>query len=343
MKRHAAILGTGKAIASQRATNADIGKRLGQDVDAWLVENVGIRERFFMADDERTSDLALVAAREALGSAGVPADEVDLVIVATDTPDYISPATAAVVQSRLGARRAGAYDLNAACSGWVTALDAASKTIVADERYRNVLVVGAYGMSRFIDWSDKRTATLFADGAGAVLVGESRTPGLLASRLLAFGELHEALGVFTGGTARPATQAAIGAHGAPHVEFVKRFPPTFNLEHWPALIHGTLGDARITLDDVDLFVFTQINLRTIEATMQALGQPMHKTHTTMDKWGYTGSACIPMTLDDAVKQGRLAPGKHVLFCASGGGVSMAAAVARWTMPEVSRRDRASAA
>jgi 3-oxoacyl-[acyl-carrier-protein] synthase-3 len=237
-----------------------------------------------------------------------------------------------VVAARLGAGGAGVFDLNAACAGWVTALDMASKAIATDPHYQRVLVIGAYGMSRFLDWKDKRTCTLFADGAGAVLLGAGDTPGFLGARLAAAAEYHDALGVYSGGTRRPATAAEVAAHGPPSVRFVRKFPATFNVERWPGLIKDVLDPAGLGTGDVALFVFTQLNLRTIEATMAVLGQPMERTHFTMDRWGYTGSACIPMTLDDAVEKGRLKAGDHVLFCASGGGLAIAAALYRWTAP-----------
>ncbi|MCA9625753.1 MAG: ketoacyl-ACP synthase III, partial [Myxococcales bacterium] len=180
MTRFAAITGTGRYVPACAVSNAEIGALVGEDVNDWLVKNVGIHHRHFMADDERTSDLAIAAGRQALGRAGIAAAELDRVIVATDTPDYLSPATAAVVQHGLGARRAGAFDVNAACAGWVTALDLGARTIEADAGVQHVLVVGAYGMSRYLDWTDKRTATLFADGAGAVVLSASEEPGLLA-------------------------------------------------------------------------------------------------------------------------------------------------------------------
>ncbi len=329
--RYAQILSTGRYVPEKLITNADMDRILGEPVGDWLVQNVGIRERRHMADDQVTSDLCVAAARQALQRAGTRPDELDLIIIATDTPDYLSPATASVVQARLGAPNAGTYDLNCACAGWVTALDVASKTIAADESYQRILVVGAYGMSRYINWKDKKTCTLFADGAGAVVLGASDKPGFLGARLLANGEYHDALGVYTGGTSRPATPEALALTGGkPAVQFVRKFPSTFNTERWPQLLDTLLKRAQLSLDDVKLFVFTQLNLRTIEATMKVLGQPMEKAPYTMDKWGYTGSACIPMTLDDAVEQGKVRRGDLVAFCASGGGLSMASALYRWT-------------
>ncbi len=329
--RYANILATGRYVPEKVVTNADVERIIGEPVDEWLQQNVGIKQRHFMADNEVTSDLCVNAAKQALARAGVKPTELDLVVIATDTPDYLSPATASAVQAKLGASNAGTYDINAACAGWVTALDVASKTISADDSYQRVLVVGAYGMSRYINWKDKKTCTLFADGAGAVVLGASDKPGFMGAKLLAAGEYHDALGVYTGGTYRPSTPETLAlTNGKPAVQFVRKFPATFNTERWPMLLKHLLERVKLTMNDVDHFVFTQLNLRTIEATMKVLEQPMSKTNWTMDKWGYTGSACIPMTLDDAVVQGRVKKGDLVALCASGGGLAMASALYRWT-------------
>jgi 3-oxoacyl-[acyl-carrier-protein] synthase-3 len=329
--RYANILATGRYVPEKVVTNAEVERILGEPVDAWLKQNVGIEQRHFMADNQVTSDLCVAAARQAMERAGVGPEDLDLVLIATDTPDYLSPATASAVQAKLGAKNAGTFDLNCACAGWVTALDVASKYIAADDSYRRILVVGAYGMSRYINWKDKKTATLFADGAGAVVLGASETPGFMGAKLLAAGEYHDALGVYTGGTYRPATAESLAlTDGKPSVQFVRKFPATFNTDRWPQLLRQLLERQKLSMNDVNFFVFTQLNLRTIEATMKVLEQPMSKTHWTMDKWGYTGSACIPMTLDDAVVQGKVKKGDLVALCASGGGLSMAASLYRWT-------------
>ena len=334
--RYARIIITCSYVPELVLTNADFDRLLGESVGDWLEASVGIRERHLMAVDQVTSDLAVAAGRAALERAGLEPDALDRIIVATDTPDYLSPATAAVVQAKLGARRAGVFDLNTACAGWVTALDLAAKIIVTEPEERFVLVIGAYGMSRFLDWRDKKTVTLFADGAGAVVVGAGSEPGWLATVTAANGEYHDALGIYTGGTYRPATAANVAQYGPPKVQFVRKFPATFNVEQWPPLIERLLARAsaatgtRLGPDDVDHYYFTQVNLRGIEATMAALGQPLAKTHWIMDKWGYTGSACIPMALDDAIQQGKgPKPGSLVLFCASGGGIALAASLWRW--------------
>lgn len=334
--RHAQIISTGSEVPERVMTNADFDRLLGEPVGDWLVENVGIRERHFMAEAQVTSDLAVTAGRVALERAGLEPKDLDRIIVATDTPDYLSPATAAVVQAKLGAHRAGVFDVNSACASWVTALDVAAKIILTEPEERFVLVIGAYGMSRFLDWNDKKTVTLFADGAGAVIVGAGSQPGWLATVTAAAGEYHDALGIYTGGTYRPATVANLADYGPSRVQFVRKFPATFNTEQWPPLIKRLLAKAssvtetHLHPDDVDHYYFTQVNLRVIEATMTALGQPLHKTHWVMDKWGYTGSACIPMALDDAIAQGKgPKPGSLVLFCASGGGITLAASLWRW--------------
>ena len=331
-RRYAQITSTGRYIPARVLTNADLDRMLGQNVGDWLVANVGIQERHVMAEEETTSSMIVAAAQQALDRAKLTAADLDLIIVATDTPDYISPATASVVQARLGATHAGTYDINCACAAWVTGLDAAARYIMTDSDYRHILVAGGYGMTKFVDWTDKYTATLFADGAAVAIVSAGDEAGYLSGKLSAVGEYHDALGIYTGGTFRPATPEVIAAEGKPRVQFVRKFPATFNSDNWPPLVRAAVAKAGLTLDDIDFFLFTQLNLRTIEFTMEALGQPLSKTHWIMDKWGYLGSACIPAALDDALEQGRgPKPGDHVVFCATGGGMAMAATVWRWTL------------
>ncbi len=330
MTRIAQILSTGSYVPERVVTNAEIDQILGASTSEWLVANVGIRERRWMAPEQTTSDLIVEASRRALDKAGVRPEQLNLIIVSTDTPDYLSPGTSVVVQYKLGAVNAGAYDVNSACAGWVTALDQGARTIATDSATNYVLVAGGYGMSRFLDLSDKKTANLFADGAGAAVLGVGDQPGFLAGNLLAKGEYHDALGIYGGGAYCPSTPENLATYGPPRVQFVKKFPRTFNTEYWPKLIQGALDKAGLTLDDIDHYLFTQLNLRTIEAMMELLGQPLEKAHWVMDKWGYTGSPCVIMALDDAIANGRgPRPGQHVLFCASGGGISMAASVWRW--------------
>jgi 3-oxoacyl-[acyl-carrier-protein] synthase-3 len=202
---------------------------------------------------------------------------------------------------------------------------------MTEQNYQYILVAGGYGMSRFLNIQDKKTANLFADGAGAAVLGVGEKPGFLASNMLAVGEFHDALGIYTGGAFRPCTPENLETHGAPKVEFVKKFPKTFNTEYWPKLMQGALEKVGLTFNDIDHYFFTQLNLRTIEYMMELLNQPIEKTSWVMDKWGYTGSPCVIMALDDAMEQGKgPKPGETILFCASGGGITMASSVWVWT-------------
>lgn len=331
MTRHAQILSVGSYVPERVVTNAEIDVLLGESTSGWLKENVGILERRWMTPGQTTSDLVTAASQIAIEKAGIHIREVDMLIVSTDTPDYLSPGTSVVVQHKLGAENAGCYDINSACAGWVTALDQGARYLQTEPDARYVVVAGGYGMSRFLNFADKKTANLFADGAGAVVLGAGDAAGFLASNFLAKGEFHDSLGIYSGGAYRPCTMENFEQYGKPVVEFVRKFPKTFNTEYWPKLIEGALRKANLTYDDVDLYLFTQLNLRTIEYMMNLLGQPLEHTHWVMDKWGYTGSPCVAMALYDAIEEGRgPKPGQIVLFCTSGGGISMASSVWRWT-------------
>ncbi|MBX7220156.1 MAG: ketoacyl-ACP synthase III [Blastocatellia bacterium] len=318
------IAGTGSYVPERVVTNAELSERLGENINDFVANVVGINERHVCGDNESTADLATNAALRALSAAKVKPEEIDLIILATDTPEYLSPATSVVVQYRLGAARAGTFDINCACAGFVTALETASKFILADSNYRNVLVIGAYAMTKFLDWNDKKTCTIFADGAGAVVLQASATgPGILASKLVANGAYHDHMGIFAGGTHLPITHEVLAENNFTKVRFAKKYPPEVNLEGWPSIIHDVLAKAGLQVEGVDFFLFTQVNLSTIKEVMRRMEIPAEKTHTIMGKWGYTGSACIPMVLDDALAAGKIKPGDKVIFCASGGGLNMA--------------------
>ncbi len=337
--RRAVVTGTGSHAPARVVTNAELSAALGADVDPFVRGTLGIAERRWCAADESTADLAEAAARRALDDAGLAPADLDLLVVATDTPEYVSPATSSVVQGRLGARRAGTFDVNSGCAGFATALDVAWKYLRADERYRRVLVVGAYAMSKFLDPADKTTVTIFADGAGAAVLeavgggaGDPRPPGVLASELYADGRFAPGMGVFAGGTAEPVTEAVLRDGYRNRLRFVEKYPASVNEEGWPRIARSVLARAGAAPADVDLWLWTQVNRSTIETVMAALGQPMARAHTVMQKWGYTGSACLPMALDDAARAGRLAPGDLVLLTGSGAGLSMASVALRWAAP-----------
>lgn len=327
--RHAVITGTGSFVPEKVLTNADLSRMLGEDVDAFVSGTLGIRERRVCAPDESTADLAEQAARRALEDAGLTAKDVDLLIVSTDTPEYISPATSSVLHGRLGLGHAGTFDLNSACSGFATALDAAWKYIRADERYQRVLVVAVYAMSKFLDYADKKTATIFADGAGAVVVEAADEPGIVASELFADGTLAPGMGVFAGGTAEPITEEVLRSGVRNRLRFVTKYPKEVNEEGWPRIVRAVLGRTGWGADEVDLWLWTQVNRSTIETVMDRLGQPMDRAHTVMHKWGYTGSACLPMALDDAARMGRLKAGDRVVMTGSGAGLAMGCVALHW--------------
>lgn len=328
--RYPKIVGTGAYVPERILTNAHLSEMLGEDIHPFVSQIVGIYERHVCSEKESTADLATEAAKKALQAANLQPEEIDLIILATDTPEYLSPATSVVVQYRLGATKAATFDVNCACAGFVTALDTASKFILADEAYQNILVIGAYAMTKYLDWKDKKTCTIFADGAGAVVLQAAHDgPGFLASKLVADGKFHDHMGIYAGGTFMPVTEDVLHEGRYTKVRFARKYPPEINLEGWPAIVQDVLQKAHLRLDEVDLFLFTQVNLSTIKEVMKKLELPMSLTHTIMGKWGYTGSACIPMVLDDAVKEGKIKPGQNVVMCASGGGLNMACIAFRW--------------
>jgi len=325
-KRYAKIISTGRYLPERVMTNAEFEPLVG-DVDAWLKENVGIAERR-VVDNETTSDMCTAAARQALERADLDPTDIDLIILGTDTPDYISPATAPILQHKLGALNSGSFDINSACASWIAGLNVAAKQITVDIDINNVLVVGGYAMTRFLDYHDKRTCTLFGDGAGAVVMSVSDEPGYLASKLISKGQYYKSWGIYTGGAVSPINDNALNR---PVMQFLEKFPVTFNNDNWPPIIRQTVAKAGLaSVNEIDFFLFTQLNLNTIKDVMQRLNQPLEKTHWIMDKWGYTGAACIPMALDDTLVEGKgPRPGDLVLFCASGGGFAIACAVFKW--------------
>ncbi len=327
--REAIITGTGSHVPSRIVTNAELSAQLGEDIAPFVSGTLGIEQRHWCTPDESTAMLAEVAARRALEAAGATPESIDLLIIATDTPEYIAPSTAAVVQGRLGLVNAGTFDLNAGCAGFVTALDVAWKYIRADERYRKVLVVGAYAMSRYLNPRDKKTLTIFADGAGAAVVEASDSAGILASELFADGRYCHGMGVFAGGARTPITHAILNEDIQQYLRFVQKYPASVNEEGWPRIVRSVLARADATVHDVDLWFWTQVNRSTIEVVMRALDVPMSRAHTIMHKWGYTGSACLPMALDDAVRGGYVHDGQLLVFTGSGAGLTMGSVAMRW--------------
>jgi 3-oxoacyl-[acyl-carrier-protein] synthase III len=329
--RSAVITGTGSSVPARVVTNAELSVALGEDIDPFVRGTLGIAERRWCGEGESAASLAVGAALRALADAGLDATDMDLLIVSTDTPEHVSPATASVLHGRLGMRRdAGTFDVNSACAGFATALDIGWKYLRADERYRRVLVVATYAMSRFLDAADRNTVTIFADGAGAVVLEAADEPGVLASELAADGTFADGMGVFAGGSAEPITAEVLAEGRRNRLRFVRKYPREINEEGWPRVVRSVLGRVGAGVEEVDLWLWTQVNRSTIEVVMRALGEPMTKTHTVMERWGYTGSACLPMALDDAARAGRLRAGSLVVMTGSGAGLSMGCVALRWT-------------
>jgi 3-oxoacyl-[acyl-carrier-protein] synthase-3 len=328
--RRALIAATGSYAPARELPNSYFNELLGEDVDTWLRQNVNIHSRRWCANDESVADLCEHAGRQALERAGVRPDELDLLIVATDTPEYISPSTAAVLQHRLGATGAGTFDLNAACAGFVTALDVAAKYITSDTRYNKVLVIGGYAMSKYLDLTDKKTVTLFADGAGAVLLtsAENTERGFLTSRLHTEGQYTGWMGIYAGATHQPLTTEVL-ARNDHKLKFVHRFPKELNPEIWSRLAREMADDIGVCPCEVDHYVMTQLNIHAIHETLDKLGVPHERAPTIMQQFGYTGSAAIPMALDQAVTSGHIKENDLIFLIGSGGGLAFAGAAIRF--------------
>jgi 3-oxoacyl-[acyl-carrier-protein] synthase-3 len=327
--QNASIIACGAYAPEVVRTNQYFNELLGEDVDTWLRENMQIYERRWCAPDESTADLAENAARTTLERAGIQPEQLDLIIISTDTPEFVSPSTASVVQHRLGAVNAGTFDINTACAGFVTALDIGSKYIRADEQYQYVLVIGAYAMSKYLNMEDKKTVTLFADGAGAVLLKSenNRDRGFLASQLISKGEYNEWMGIYGGGTRQPVNEEMMRKHDH-QLKFVRKFPKELNPEVWSAMAHRLAQKTEVPVSEVARFFITQININAIWETLEKLEVPTEKGHTIMHHYGYTGSACIPMAFNDAWEKNKIKPGDLVYFIGSGGGLAFASAAFR---------------
>lgn len=329
MKRNAKIISTAMYAPENIVTNQYFNELLGEDVGTWLEENLTIRERRWCKDNESTADLTEKVSETILKKAKLTARDLDLIIVSTDTPEYISPSTASVLQHRIGAINAGTYDINTACAGFVTALDLGAKYIHADERYNNILIIGAYAMSKYLNIKDKKTVTLFADGAGAVVLqATEEDTGWLSSQLHTEGQYADWMGIYAGGTKNPISDKAIANHNH-QLKFVKKFPKELNPLMWTKMVTESVNRVGYQISDIDKIFLTQININSILETLDNLGLSMENTHTVMDRYGYTGSACIPMALAEANEQGQLKSGDLVVFMGSGGGLAFATAVFKW--------------
>jgi len=322
------MAGTGSYAPSKVLTNADLEGMVATS-DKWILERTGIRERRIAANGEACSDFAVRAGRQALEAAGIQAADLDMILVATCTGDYPLPATACLVQHQLGATKAGACDLSAACCGFVYALSVADAYIKAG--LRHVLVIGSEVMSAITDWTDRNTCILFGDGAGAAVVSadvEAGDRGILSTHLRSDGQLNELIAVPGGGSRVPPSEHTVAAK----MQCIKmRGNETFKVavRTLEEVARETLAANHLRVEDVDLYVPHQANIRILTAVTDRLGFPPEKVMINLDRYGNTSAASIPIALDEAVRSGRIKDGSLVMLGAFGAGLTWASAMIRW--------------
>ena len=333
--RGATIAGTGRSLPERRLTNQDF-ERMVDTSDAWIRERTGIIERRVVGPNEQASDLATAAARAALDAAGLTPLDVQQIIVATTTPDRILPSCACTVQAKLGAKHAAAYDMFAACTGFIYGLGLA-RSVIGSGFADTVLVIGVEVLSRIVDYTDRNTCVLFGDGAGAAIVRPCAAgDGILAVSIHSDGQLGELLEVPAGGSARPASHETVDRR--------EHFIRMKGKELFKVAVRGMEESLRQALDqaglepgDLDLVIPHQANQRIIDATRERLGVPAEKVVMNIDRLGNTSSASIPISLDELVREGRIKTGDRLGFMAFGGGVTWGASVMRWTAAPLAPR------
>ena len=314
---HSRIIATGSYLPGEPVTNDDLVARGIDTSDQWIVERTGIRSRHLAADGVSCSELAEAASRRAIEAADVDPATIDLIIVATSTPDFIFPSSAALLQARLGIRNAGAaFDVQAVCSGFAYALTVADKFIRSGS-HKRALVVGAEVFSRILDWKDRATCVLFGDGAGAVIVEAAERPGVLASAIHADGSYNPILCV-------PGTVSGGTVIGDPFLRMDGQAVFKFAVRVLGDVAHEVLEEAGLGTDDVDWLIPHQANIRILQATAKRLGISMERVVTTVDQHGNTSAASIPLALDLAVRDGRIREGSRVLLEGVGGGFTWGA-------------------
>jgi 3-oxoacyl-[acyl-carrier-protein] synthase-3 len=328
--RGSAIAGIGHYLPERILTNAEM-ERLVDTTDEWIVTRTGIRERRVAAPEQASSDLAYEAAREAMADAGVSARDLDLIIVGTATPDMLFPATACVLQDRLGASRAGAFDLSAACSSWVYAA-AVAHGYVSAGMAETVLVVGAETLSKITNYKDRSTCVLFGDSAGAAVVRPAGPgDGFLSFYLGADGAGGPLIALPAGGSRLPASYETV-ERGQHYLQMNGREVYKFAVRIIPRAIEEAVERAGLRLADIDWFIPHQANVRIIDAAAERLGQPREKFYVNVERFGNTSSASVPVALYEAVRSGRIRPGQLAVLVAFGGGLTWASCAIRWTKP-----------
>jgi 3-oxoacyl-[acyl-carrier-protein] synthase-3 len=325
--RPVAIVGTGAYLPERILTNAELEK-IVDTTNEWIVTRTGISERHMARDDQPTSDMGAEAARRALADAGLTADDVDLIICASITPDMTFPSTACFIQQRIGAKKAFGFDVQAACAGFLYSLETARRYIETGA-VNTALVIGAEKLSCITDWKDRNTCVLFGDGAGAVVLQPAKeSKGIVATVMGSDGTLNELLNMPGGGSANPASHETVDKR-LHYLKMAGKEVFKHAVTRMSEAAGSALEKAGLTIDDISCIVTHQANLRIIQAISDKLGVPMEKFHNNLSKVGNTSAASIPLALDEAVKVGRIKKGDYLLFVAFGGGFTWGAAIIQW--------------
>ncbi len=314
------ITGTGSYLPEKVLTNHDLAKIVDTS-DEWIVERTGIRERHIVAEGENTSDLALHASRKAIEAAGIDPKQIDLIVVATTTPDFVFPSTACLLQEKLGIRGSPAFDVQAVSSGFIYGVSVADQFIHSGQS-KCALVVGAETMSRILDWQDRGTCVLFGDGAGAVIIQASDKPGIVSTHLHADGSQHHLLET-------PARIENGKVVGNPYLVMDGGAVFKYAVNALDSIVEEALAVNDMDKSEVDWLVPHQANLRIIKGTAKKLGMSMERVVVTLDKHGNTSAASIPLALDSAVREGKIKAGETVLLEGIGGGFAWGAVLVRW--------------
>jgi 3-oxoacyl-[acyl-carrier-protein] synthase-3 len=327
-RRTVSIIGTGSYMPERRLTNEDLSKIVDTD-DKWITTRTGIKERRIAADDEYTSDMGAEAAKAAMEQAGITADEIDLILVATATPDMVFPATACFIQTKIGATRAACLDISAACAGFLFAIEIAQQFITC-HTYDTVLVIGAEKLSTITDWSDRNTCVLFGDGAGAAILRhrDGGTHGLISTHIASDGNYADILWMPGGGSRHPIRRENVDEQ----LQTIKMSGKEVYKQAVTAMVDAAkkaLEKAGLTIDDIACVIPHQANVRIIEAIADRLKMPVEKVFVNLDRFGNTSAAAVAIALDEANRSGRIKPGDYVLMIVFGGGLTWAGSVIEW--------------
>ena len=320
MTIYSRVVGTGSYLPEKVLTNQDL-ERMVDTSDEWVVTRTGIRQRHVAASNQNASDLALAAGRRAIEAAGISVGDIGLIIVATTTPDMVFPSTACILQAKLGVKGSPAFDVQAVCSGFVYGL-ATADLFIRSGQYRTALVVGTEVYSRILDWNDRATCVLFGDGAGAVVLTAASAPGILSSHLHADGSYAEMLSV-------PGTVSGGKISGRPLLTMEGGAVFKFAVRVLGEVAEEALAANHLETSQIDWLIPHQANIRIIQATAKKLGLSMEKVVTTVDRHANTSAASIPLALDEAVRDGRIRPGQHVLLEGVGGGFTWGSVLIKW--------------